>query len=222
MKKILVKSMFSMLLLTYAASTFAQREISIGDYLSPTYAPMLINKKTDLRASPFLSADWLVGNVVLDDGKTYENVKFNYDQSAESLVIEANGNTYAPNRQVKKFTYTDNKDTVVFKSGYLPEDETLFEVLYEGNTTLLKYTKKSKIQREDHFTGNTEINFVPRTDYYLVKGNQLQKVSPTEKGMLNALADKKSALKSYVDEHDANLKDDRVLASIVSYYDSLQ
>src|SRR5690606_25047461 len=221
MKKILLKSMFSMLLLTYAATTLAQREISIGDYLSPTYAPMLINKKADLRASPFLSADWLVGNVVLDDGKTYENVKFNYDQSVELLVIEVNGNTYAPNRRVKKFTYTDNKDTVVFESGYLPEDGTLLQVLYEGNTTLLKHTKKSKIQREDHFTGNTEINFVPRTDYYLVKGNQLRKVSATEKGILDALADKKSALKSYVNERHANLKDDRVLAALIEYYDSL-
>lgn len=210
-----------MLLLTYAATTLAQREISIGDYLSPTYAPMLINKKTDLRASPFLSADWLVGDVVLDDGKTYQNVKFNYDQASESLVIEVNGNTYAPNRQVKKFTYLDNGDTVAFKSGYLPEDQTLVEVLYEGNTTLLKHTKKSKIQREDHFTGNTEINFVPRTDYYLVKGNQLRKVSATEKGILDALADKKSALKSYVNERHANLKDDRVLAALIEYYDSL-
>lgn len=221
MKRIFVKSLLSILLLTCAATTFAQREISIGDYLSPTYAPMLINKKTDLRASPFLSPDWLVGEVVLDDGKTYQNVKFNYDQSSESLVIEVNGNTYAPNRQVKKFTYTDGTDTVIFKNGYLPEDQTLFQVLYEGNTILLKHTKKSKIQREDHFTGNTEINFVPRTDYYLVKDNRLQKVSPTEKGVLGALADKKPALKSYVDEHDANLKDDRVLANIISYYDSL-
>lgn len=210
-----------MVLLTYAATTLAQREISIGDYLSPTYAPMLINKKTDLRASPFLSADWLVGDVVLDDGKTYPNVKFNYDQASESLVIEVNGNTYAPNRPVKMFTYLDNGDTVAFKSGYLPEDQTLVEVLYEGNTTLLKHTKKSKIQREDHFTGNTEINFVARTDYYLVKGNQLRKVSATEKGILDALADKKSALKSYVNERDANLKDDRVLAALIEYYDSL-
>lgn len=210
-----------MVLLTYAATTLAQREISIGDYLSPTYAPMLINKKTDLRASPFLSADWLVGDVVLDDGKTYPNVKFNYDQASESLVIEVNGNTYAPNRPVKMFTYLDNGDTVAFKSGYLPEDQTLVEVLYEGNTALLKHTKKSKIQREDHFTGNTEINFVPRTDYYLVKGNQLRKVSATEKGILDALADKKSALKSYVNERHANLKDDRVLAALIEYYDSL-
>src|SRR5690606_11693918 len=222
MKNALTKSMFSMLLLAYATSTFAQREISIGDYLSPTYAPMMTNKKTDLRSSPFLSADWLVGEVVLGDGKAYHDVKFNYDLSSESLVVSVDGGTYTPNQPVKKFTFVDNKDTVTFKSGYLPTNETLYQVLYEGPTTLLKHSKKSKIQREDHFTGNTEISFVERTSYYLVKKHQLQKISPTEKGILKVLSDKKTALEDYINTHSTNLKEDSGLAEVINYYNTLQ
>ncbi|WP_353183206.1 hypothetical protein [Parapedobacter lycopersici] len=221
MKKMTLGLLMGTVLLGYSASALAQREISIGDYLSPTHSSLMTNSKTNLLESPFLSTDWLVGNIVLENGQQYQDVQFNYDQSSESLVLMVKGNAYTPNAPVQSVTYEDKSGQVVLKSGYSPEKNILFRVLHEGNTILLKRTKKSKSQRSDHFTGNTEVKFIVKTDYYLFIDNKLLEINPTKKGLLSVLGKRKPAIKTYLETQDSNLKDDRVLADLIAHYDTL-
>lgn len=96
-------------------------------------------------------------------------------------------------------------------------------VLASGRITFVK-VYKPKINKPNYNPafGTGEKNTVVRlsTNYYLLSGSGVQKVSLSKKSILPLMTDKKQEVDRYLKEHDPDLKDETQVASLIQYYNS--
>ncbi|WP_291036001.1 hypothetical protein [Dyadobacter sp. 50-39] len=96
-------------------------------------------------------------------------------------------------------------------------------VLASGKLTFVK-AYKTKITKPNYNPGfgTGEKNTVVRlaTDYYLLSGSGVQKVSLNKKSLLASMSDKKQEVEQYLKENKPDLSDEAQVAGLVQYYNS--
>ncbi|SDE66009.1 hypothetical protein SAMN04487996_106141 [Dyadobacter soli] len=96
-------------------------------------------------------------------------------------------------------------------------------VLASGKITFAR-VYKTKITKPNYNPGfgTGEKNTVVRltTDYYLLSGSGVQKISLSKKSLLAAMADKKQEVEQYLKESNPDLKDEAQVASLIQFYNS--
>lgn len=129
--------------------------------------------------------------------------------------------------QLKSFkTNTGLRDVeFVNLAGYDPKGEYkgFGAVLASGKITLVR-AYKTKITKPNYNPGfgTGEKNTVVRlaTDYYVLSGSGVQKISFNQKSLLAAMVDKKSAIEQYLKENNPDLKDETQVVGLIQYYNS--
>jgi len=203
--------------------------------LNPNSFIMTIdNRYEGLVGSPYFSPEWLNGQIMMLGGKTYTNVPVKFDAYRQALILlrpkQGNDSIIIDRPTVLGFQL-ENKlgESYLFRrypgAKFSEKDvaDGYFMVLYEGKTALLKRVAKT-IQGADYKGGYSNgarfDSFNNATSYYLLKPDQtLTRIKLTKKSLLDALADKRDALKRLADTLDLRTEADA--ATLVKQYDSL-
>ena len=160
---------------------------------------------------------------VLYDGVLYENTALQFDEVQEVLIADSVRRIQLLNDRVERFTLFNNnfvrlvKDTSNLTS---PIKTGFYNLLYEGNNTLLK--REEKFIREEVSTGELQRFIEIHTFYYLKKGNGYLPLR-TRNAILTIFSDKKKEIRQYIRKNKLSYKHDRdnMLIKVTAYYDQL-
>jgi hypothetical protein len=121
-----------------------------------------------------------------------------------------------PNQLPKKYI-----STLEFVDNYDKTKPSFFEILVDGKTKLLEYTKIT-IQKPDYVeafnVGSKDIKIVKEKQLFINKGNEVLKFSSNKKELFELMADKKAAVEVFIKENDLSIKDRSDLLKIFSFY----
>ncbi|MDI9879383.1 hypothetical protein [Flectobacillus longus] len=114
----------------------------------------------------------------------------------------------------------------LFKRGFPKVDrqneDTYYEVLYDGKYKLLKYYKAHKLDVTSYNSATKMVKFeIGETLYILRPDNSVHKIKKDKKSVLEALGKEEEAVKSWWLKEKPNPKDEAGIAAIVGYVDSL-
>lgn len=174
---------------------------------------------------PFFYSDVFLNGSIVYDKVLYPEAHLLYDEVVEVLLFQdSTHRIQLVNERVARFSILDNhfiriiKDSsnrTLVKSGF-------YQLLYEGNTTVLK--KEVKSIREV-LISNTEgiYRYIDTKKYfYIKKGNDYYLVK-RKKALLQLYKDRKKELQQYIKRNKLNFKrdPDSLLAKLSAYYDQL-
>lgn len=186
------------------------------------------NKYTKIKGSPYLYDDWLHGEVVTNDGRTYKKmlIKFNTEKDELTFIYEKTDEPQRFADPIKMFTLHAETDRV-FANGFPKVDKqnakSYYEVLVAGATMLLKRDKEILESGRNEWTrAATDGVYTNRDTYYIYKSNQMQYVKTTRNGVLKLLADKAAGLTAYADSQKINFEQEEDLKKLLNYYNTLQ
>lgn len=205
------------------AITFAQREVATQNFANTTDGgPVSIQKYENITGSPYLADDWSIGLVKLQSGKTYKEVKVKYDQVADELHFENNGKELVFINPIAEFKIrSTNGVDLYFKNGFASDPKAFYQVLADGKTTLIKRNRKVIVDKTPFNSATAVKVFEPQTKYYLYRDNKLDAVKNNKKSVLNALANKKDFLDSYIQKENIDITKDEDFGKLITYYNSL-
>lgn len=199
-----------------------------AQYVEDFRAKTVLEKHyTDVKGSPWLSDDWVMGMVKLGNGSTYKDVPLKYDQvSGELIFRDKSGKSLAFADPVSEFKISDaRKGEMLFRSGFKAVDsntgQSFYQVLYDGGTILLKDMKKNIIEHRAYNSASTVKSIVETPAYYLILKGQPVKIRKDKKAVLSVLS-QTDQLEKYIKDNNLNLKDDPDLIKLITFYDSVK
>jgi len=184
----------------------------------------------EIEGSPYLSDEWINGLVKFGDGRTYKDIPLKYNQANDVLYFQNDKKeTLTFVKQVADFIITyssDNEDHVKhFKSGFADisgyTTQNFFEVLVEGTAQLLKKNHKHIVSESGMALGTTTQKYADSESYYLVIADKAYTLKRDKKAILAILANKQAELEQFIKTNKLNLKEDRDLAKLIAYYNSI-
>lgn len=120
-----------------------------------------------------------------------------------------------PKNYISTLEFVDNYDKV---------KPSFFEILVDGKTKLLEYTKITT-QKPDYNeafnVGSRDIKIVKEKLLFINKGKEVIKFSTNKKDLLEVMADKKTEIEKYIKDNDFAIKDRADLLKIFAYYNGL-
>lgn len=192
-------------------------------------APYHEKKVTITEGSPFLKDEWSRGSIVMLNKRIVQdlNVKLNLETNevhylAEDTKLEMIALQGIVSEVILKDT---ESETIRFKRGFpsygTNNQRTFYQVLTEGEITLLKLVKKEVIE-EKPYNSATYINkYNTKEEYFLFKEEKLIKLKRTKSGILEILNDQRIKLDEFIATNRINLKSDGDLIQLISYYNTI-
>lgn len=101
-----------------------------------------------------------------------------------------------------------------------------YEILSEGQLTVLKYTRIQVIQPTFNVAlnvGTKDAKLIQKPEYYYVKGTQsttLTKFKPTKSALLDLMNNKKTSVEKYLKTNDLSLKEEQDLVKVLNFYNT--
>ncbi len=182
---------------------------------------------TDIDGSPFLFDEWYKGSIFMVSGEKIENITIKYDAFEDEILFMQDGKTFDIPSGVKYFILTPGvegmKDSMIFRGGYPAVENnsgsTFYEVLADGNTSLLKcYRKIMGLSKQNAFVSNKR-EFALEEKYYVGKPDTPPvRIKKDKASVLKALSDKKDILESYIEKEKKNCKTEAGLIEVVKKY----
>jgi len=186
-----------------------------------------------LKGNPFFRTDTMQNGEIFYDGNLYRNVPLLYDISRQQIVI----NTYDLSTQLQllkekiKYFVLDGHRFENF-NGIINDSESIdgvngfYEIVSTGKAAVM--IKRQKILKNGEKSDNPNFrsapNFFIENDVFFMKnGNKIFLVTGKNE-LLNALEDKKSAIKIFIRNHHFRFKKniEKELVTTAAYYSSLK
>ena len=185
--------------------------------------PMFEFKYTDTEGSPYLSENWVSGLVISNKGKRYEYKKLRYDAYKDELEYERGGSIYRLSAEISGFELADDKGTV-FRNGFPAIDrqteKSFYQVLYDGNTPLLKRIRSSIEEEKLYNSATITKRFVTDETFYLFKNKTLVRIKKDKKSILAQLEDKRPHLEKFIKDQDLKLSNIEDIERLLEEYDT--
>jgi hypothetical protein len=186
----------------------------------------------NVEGTPYLSEDWMPGDVKLANGVTSQEkmmLKYNLVDDMVLFKDKDSGEQMAFVIPVQEFTInlTDDDKLFVrrFRSGYKDIDgatpTSFFEVLSDGKVQLLKKDVKKPFENQEIGSASKTTSFIEKVKYYLVNNGKVIPVKNDKKTLLAALGDKQAQLEEYIKTNKLTVKTDAQLGKLVDYYNTL-
>lgn len=178
----------------------------------------------------FSSEVWHEGQAITSSADTlYGKMKYDLKRNILQLEIQ-NGIQVLSPRNTLSFIFQDNiiERKRVFYS--LPLEDInrfekfmFFEVMVEGELTLLSRERIEFVARPTGFYGYSPISSqeLVYDNYLLRREGKLFKITGTKSEILNLSGAKKSQIKKYMKQKRLKPKNQRDLAQIIAYYNSI-
>ena len=187
-------------------------------------SPIKVSRYLDIKGSPFLFDSWMPSLVQLENGQTYQ-LDIKYDLVADELLFkDKRGDSLNFVLPVKEFKFTAPIGRVYrFKSGYpatTPNTgkNTLYEVLYEGNPSLLKKTSKSIWEESTTYgTATRTKNISTKASYFTFDGSSMIPFKPQKKSLLALFSGKSTELEKYIKDSSLELSKDEDLMKVFAF-----
>ncbi len=177
---------------------------------------------------PFFASVDFVSGVIMYDNIRYENVPLKFDLVKNEILTKDPSGIFSVglfHDKIAFFTIHGHTHIRIVEDDSKRSLPTgFYDLLYNGHTaSLLKKeykTLQSKVTQIEGLWNYIEY----KNDFFVRKGNEYYHVD-TQRGLLNALKDKKPELQQYIRSNRLKFKKDEVeksLLSIVAYYNTLK
>ena len=181
----------------------------------------------------FFGIDKAVSGDILYDGILYKGIPMWYDIVNNEVAVQhptMNSRIALNNKRVSYFMLGDHPFVPANRElpGSEGMPESFYQVLHDGNTTLLgRYSKKmfEIIQESQYVTNFTK----QQSEYFLQKNGKYQPVKSLA-SLLNILGDKKQELQQHLREFEQYLKSNNIrvretpeqsMVRVLAYYDKI-
>ena len=198
---------------------------------------------TDANGKPFKSVDADVQGsayfldslkstvILLTNGNAILHIPARLDLYRQEIhVLSKNNEEFIlPKELVRQLDFTDSSSArfqkYTFRSGFPPIDEqtvnTFYQVLTEGNITMLEFLRKKILERKNDVSGEITKQFETYEEYYVFSGNQIIKLKKNKDFVLSLMLTKEKEIQSYLAANKVNFKKWNDLQTLFSYYNSL-
>lgn len=189
---------------------------------------IMSQKYIDLEGSPYLKESWTKAYVRLKHSSNPSLIQVKYDLVEDQLLFKNSKLDVAMEfiDQVIEFRLLleDNRSSS-YKSGYKPIDgnteKNFYQILYDGNTQLLKRKLKKIIEDRPYNSAVTIKSFQEVELYYIAKANEPIKIKKDKKQILSVLNDRTVELEKYIQQYKLNVKEEEDLIKLIAYYNTL-
>ena len=222
----MLKSFYS--LIVFCILSGIDIQYASAQYAEDFRAKVVLEKTyTDVKGSPYFFDYWSLGVVKMASGASYKDMSLKYDQVTGELIFKDKDGKYLGFADpIAEFKLIDKTDSFrIFRSGLKAtdgnSDKSFFEVLYDGSTTLLRDPQKNIVEHRAYNSSTAVKSIVETPAYYVLVNDQLVKIKKDKKSILGVLTNP-DQLDKYINDNKLNLKDDRDLAKLMLYYDSIK
>ncbi|MBE9466348.1 hypothetical protein ACFP1I_24730 [Dyadobacter subterraneus] len=162
--------------------------------------------------SPYLTQEWYRGLVRDKSGKPYDGVLLNYDLVKDQIIYKNDSSAYVLGPEITEFNIPTGTALYTFKRGFPAAagltDQSFYQVLYDGNTKLLKHYKKSG-------SGATDESL------YILKGDKLTPIQLKDRNsFLKVLSDEKNKMQYVIKEENLDFDGADDVAKLLAEYDA--
>jgi len=184
----------------------------------------------NVEGSPYLSSEWLTGDLKLPNLKVYKDLSIRYDEVEDLIYLKSgdDDNVMLKERPIEFNLAFPEEEGIIqrhFRLGFTDVPGTTpssyFEVLEDGKVKLLKRSSKIIQQNKEYNSNITVKSFFHVITYYLYRDGKGIAVKKDKKSIFGALGDKQTELEAYVRNNKLNLKTDAGIEKLVGYYNTL-
>jgi hypothetical protein len=200
-------------------------------FLSDVNGQAFINKYEGIAGSVYDQNDYHLARITLKDGRVYNDVKTRINLLEQEVnFIASNGQEgFLGKGMASEIVYIDDKEATqnvkIFQCGFPPIDNqnriSLYQILLNGKTSLLKSVYKSIQERNNDMSGERYKEFATYENMYLLKDGVMSRIKKDKSSLLAMFQDKKEAITKYVEDQKLNLKNEAHLIALVQYYNTL-
>lgn len=170
-------------------------------------------KEGQIASTSFLTQEWFRGLVRDNTGKPFDGVLLNYNLEKDEIVYKNDSAMYVLGPEITEFNIPTGTALFTFKSGFPATTggltaKSFYQVLYDGNTKLLKHYKK---------TGTA-----PATEsLYILKGDKLTPIQLKDRNsFLKVLSDEKNKMNYIIKEENLEFDGADDVAKLLAEYDA--
>ena len=187
--------------------------------------PITETKYTNIEGDPYLYNSWKFGDVKFKDGSIFKNIQLKYNLISDELVFKGeDGQEMLFLQPVAEFTLFPSGESFIngFKGSKNFTEKTYLQQLNYGKTIVYKRTIKNIVERREYNSATSTQTFVQNVLYfYSTKDIALALFKKEKKSLLVLLADKQKEVEAYISSNNLNVKDDKDLAAILTFYSAL-
>jgi hypothetical protein len=217
----------------------AQKTVDVADgnasAMSPSFftvvngEPVVFAKFAKfVEGTPYLSDEWMKGNVVINGGSQFTGVYLKLDlYNNEVHYRDLKGNELVATTAIQKFILFDSSAQLVFNfinGPYINANEKIkgwYQLLAEGKASVFKQIKKHVHEDKPYGSATIERSVYTSFLYYtLYKGNFIQ--IKKFKEVPNILSDKKDEVSKYINTNGLSGKTDDDYRNVFNFYNGLK
>ncbi len=232
-------SAVALLLLSFCSTSFAQQPGGQDAFVNAlnlggqsNVARTWDNRYEGVRGTPYLKNVWQNAQITSVEGKVYNNVPLKYDVYSNLLAVKnSKGDSISSETAyMKEFTWigtgmTFVKEPLLDNTTDIKNFSRFYQQLFKGNkTTLLKNYRKEllKADYQGGYSANRRYDeLIDEVDYFLKKGNQIEKIKLNEKNVLKFTFDKEKEVKEFLKKQKLNLKNEADVIKLLQFYETL-
>ena len=200
-------------------------------FLSDVNGRAFENKYADINGSAYLFPEFKFATIELTDGRKYANVKarLNLVENEVNFIASNGEEGYIGKGMVHAISFNDTTKqgikTFSFQTGFPKTDNQtvihFYQVLANGKIALVKSIAKNIEERINELSGEKSKEFAVRENLYLQLGGELKRIKKEASFFLEAMADQKDTINTYIKTNKINFKVEDQLIKLIEYYNSL-
>ena len=181
------------------------------------------NNYVDVDANPYFPKKWTNGSVTLMSGKAIYYDALRYNTLSKNLEFQVADKAYEVMNKINEFKLGD----VVFKNGFKPvneqNEESFYQVLYDGKQKLLCH-RTSSIYIDQPYNSATKTKKIDSVEkYYLQKSDgKMYEVKKNLRLLLALMGDSNKILEEFCKKENIRLKSWDDASKILAYADGLE
>lgn len=184
---------------------------------------------SNIEGSPFMNNDFQLGKVYNRITKNVTNflLRYNIYNDEIQIKVSENNNSRVLIKSNDYFVIFNNSKIFYEKYQINNKTETGYFILKYTGKSLSLFEKKYKTYHEakpakDSFHRSTPAKFKDNTEFYVktINDELLRHVSSNKKAILDNFPTHKKELKTYIKSEKLDLKDEKDLKKLITYYDT--
>lgn len=199
--------------------------------IDPTTGRSFINSYPDVKGFPYFLEDWSYTLISLADGRTFDMVKARIDLYKEEVYFKTKDNVEmvldsGSVKEIDVYESATNKQKVFkFRTGFPQinnqDQNTFYQVVCDGNVTLLKLISKKISVNKNDLSGEVERRFDVSEEYYIFRNNQMKRLKKEKDFILKNVSQKKEQIEEFVKQHSIDFKNMHDIIQLFNFYNSL-
>lgn len=213
-----MRFLFTVLLFCSPYTILFAQNLTVGS----SGMPLRALKGHDEKGSPYLNEQFIKSDVMTLNKTTFPDRAIRYNVVNQKVEYLNDDLVYEIQDSLSSFKITDSTGRRhTFERKIMNKKPYFFEPLAVGKVSLLKRYNAVNRSSEDWYTKKKVVAIVHTVDYYILKGNDLEKFSASKKNILDLFSDKSEQVKTFINNNSEDLKSDDSLKGVFEYYNTL-